>query len=251
MSVKEHIVRTRLVAVLTMICALLAAGCQAPPADPLREVSRGLERYPRYSIILSDMDVSGTFFKTYKHRYKVLFGKAGNEGTGGAETVAEEGLTFDRRELQWTEVDRKFYQQHEPHLGMVLLSKGEDGKVEEAAYPPGYQYVGNSRYGTWRTDRRGNSFWEFYGKYALFSHLMGSSRPIYRNDYDSYRDYRRRRQPYFGGNAYGTRGTVTRTSNPTFYQRQQARQQTKNQRFSQRAKSRTSSARSRSSGRGK
>lgn len=270
------------------ICALVVANCRAQTVDPLLKVSRNFQQYPQISIVLSDMDVSGSFFKTYKHRYKVLYGEqiAGRNETGvtetgvaetatvdpvdGPETAAEDptggpetaanpdaddpeaagGLTFKTAETQWLEVDRRFYETHEPHLGMVLFSKGEDGKAEQAVYPPGYQYVGNSRYGTWRSDSRGGSFWEFYGKYALFSHLLGGNRGIYRTDYDAYRGYRQRREPYFGtGNAYGTRGTVTRTSNPTFYQRQQVRQQAKSQRFSQKARSRTSSARSRS-GRG-
>ncbi|MEM7351307.1 MAG: hypothetical protein AAF657_10905 [Acidobacteriota bacterium] len=267
-------------------CALLIASCRSP-GDPLADLQRSYDRYPQYSIILSDMDVSGNFFKTYHHRYKVLYGEQTPDGAGGSEAAAPAdpevaapagpevaapsgseaaaaetegetasapaGLNFETTETQWLEVDRKFYQTHELHLGMVLLSKGEDGQVEQAAYPPGYQYVGNPRYGTWRSDARGNSFWEFYGQYYFFSRLLGGhGRPIYRSDYDSYRDSRRRRAPYFGaGNAYGTRGSYTRTTNPSFYERQQVRQRSQSDRFTKKARSRTSSARSRSRSHGK
>ncbi len=277
--------RVKLAAVLG-ICVLLA-GCRGPAPDPLPKLSRGFDKYPQYSIILSDMEVSGTFFTTYQHRYKILYGieEAGEAGagtetlgtgpeatkipgtgteatetpgtgtesieTGSAEATAEPGLTFKTIESQWIEVDERFYKKHENHLGMVLFSKGDGGK--QAASPPGYRYVGNSHYGTWRTDSRGSSFWEFYGKYHLFSSLMGGhSRPIYRSDYDSYQDHRRRREPYFGaGKAYGTTGSVTRATNPKFYERQQVRQRSRSERFAKKARTRTSSARSRSGGRGK
>ncbi|PCJ22210.1 MAG: hypothetical protein COB04_00170 [Gammaproteobacteria bacterium] len=45
-----------------------------------------------------------------------------------------------------------------------------DGAVEDK---PGRQLVGNPNYGNWRQDRHGSSFWEWYGKYALFSSLIG------------------------------------------------------------------------------
>ncbi len=67
---------------------------------------------------------------------------------------------------------------------------------------------------------------------------MGT-RPLYRNDYDTYRDYRRRGDPYFGprGKFYGTRGAHTRKTHPTFFERQQARERARSSRFSDRARS--------------
>ena len=100
---------------------------------------------------------------------------------------------------EWERVDRRTYTRYEPYLGMVIVSKGADGSIDYDQHPPGYQYVGNDRYGQWRQDRSGGSFWEFYGRYALLSHVIGGfGRPIYRNDWNSYRDNRGRGQPYFG-----------------------------------------------------
>lgn len=47
--------------------------------------------------------------------------------------------------------------------------------------------VGNPHYGTWRTDRNGMSFWEWYGMYAMFSNIF--SPPIYYRNWASHRDY--------------------------------------------------------------
>ncbi len=267
MTTSQKIVRAKLAGPL-LACVLFAVGCSSPP-DPLKRLARELDVYPQYSVVLEDMDKSGTFFKSYHHRYKILYGEepsgeqvpenpAAGEPAAGEPAAGEPGLAFRTGMRDWTEVSRKFYDRHQPLLGMVVLAKGEDGKTAQSNYPPGYQYVGNSRYGRWRTDRRGSSFWEFYGKYALFSTLLGgSSRPIYRSDYDSYRSYRGQGRPYYGpSNTYGTGGSATRASNPSFYERQQVRQQAKNRSFSNKVNNRAgrsqgSSARSRSGSRGK
>ena len=137
---------------------------------------------------------------------------------------------------------------------MVIASKGKDGKVDDSRYPPGYQYVGDSRYGRWRTDNSGNSFWEWYGKYAMMSHVFGMfNRPIYRTDYDNFRDYRSSGRDYYGrGNVYGTNGSYTKTSKPDFFQRRQARERVSKSNFADKVKQRVrrsnmSSVRSRSS----
>jgi len=59
-----------------------------------------------------------------------------------------------------------------------------DGAINEGA---GRQLVGNPNYGNWRQDRHGSSFWEWYGKYALFSSLMG--RRSYYGPWSSGRGY--------------------------------------------------------------
>ena len=62
---------------------------------------------------------------------------------------------------------------------------------------PGSQLVGNPHYGQWRTDGGGNSFWVWYGQFALMRDLLGGSRVGYgdwagRRDYSYYHDYGRR-----------------------------------------------------------
>jgi hypothetical protein len=75
------------------------------------------------------------------------------------------------------------------------------------------------------------------------------SRPLYRGDFNAYRTNRSSGRAYFGpsGN-YGTRGTVTRATNPTFFQRQQRRQASRSRGFSNRVRNRDGRSTSRSRG---
>lgn len=64
-------------------------------------------------------------------------------------------------------------------------------------FGPGSQLVGNPNYGRWSTDSGGNSFWVWYGQFALIRDLLGGPRVGYgawagRRDYSYYHDYGRR-----------------------------------------------------------
>jgi hypothetical protein len=130
-------------------------------------------------------------------------------------------------------VPKEFYRANANFLGMTLAAKTKDGKPSTTPGPPGYQYVGNSQYGQWRTGARGGSFWEFYGKYRLMTDLIGLGRgPIYRRDWNGYNRFRSAGRPYYGaGNRFGTGGSVTRQTKPNFFRRRVARQQASRQRF--------------------
>ena len=199
--------------ILWLLLAVFILSCAA--SSPLERIKRQLNKYPEYSIQLEDMKEEGNFFKDYYHRYKIVYG----EKLGGSEELEYQSAITD-----WYKVKKKEFKKYANNLGMVLVSKGADGKIADVQYPPGYQYVGDPRYGNWRRDESGNSFWEFYGKYAFFSHMFGMfSRPIYRSDWDTYRDYRSQGRPYYGTNRqYGTNGYYTKRTNKTcFAQRPQ------------------------------
>lgn len=215
------------------------------PQTPVERLKKDLNRYPEYSIILEDMQEEGNFFKDYFHKYKLVYGEKSN---------ADDTLSYQTLETDWYQIEKDEYQKFYPYLGMVIASKTSDGKIDDSKYPPGYQYVGDSRYGRWRTDNSGNSFWEFYGKFALMSHVFGMfNRPVYRTDWNSYRDYRRTGRDYYGsGGVYGTNGSYTKTSKPDFYQRRVARERASKSSFSQKVqqrvrRSKMSNVRSRSS----
>ena len=216
----------RFVAPMALLVALAAVGCDT--TTPLERLQTELEQYPEYSVTLQDMREDGYF-----HQYGVVIG-APQEG-------ADE-LVFRDSILDWQEVGRDTFEQYRPHLGMVILSKGPDGVVDRDQHPPGYQQVGNERYGRWRDEGGGRSFWEFYGQYALLSHMIGGfGRPIYRNDWTGYQTARGRGQTYYGpGGEYGSNGSVTRQTNPNFFRRQQARQAASSRSFGDRVSSRTS-----------
>ena len=206
---------------------LTAASCETQ--SPLDRIEQSLDQYPEYSVVLQDMTDEGF---GHAHQYRVVFGgpQAGSEEPVYRETV-----------LDWMDVDSGTFERYQSSLGMVVLSKGADGIVDRAEHPPGYQQVGNERYGRWRDDGGGRSFWEFYGQYALLSHIMGGfGRPIYRGDWNGYRDARGRGQTYYGpgGGVYGTGGSTTRQTSPDFFRRQQTRQAAQSRSFGQRVQSR-------------
>ena len=77
------------------------------------------------------------------------------------------------------------------------ISAGASQRANGAAdLGPGKQLVGNPHYGQWRTDGGGNSFWVWYGQYALMRTLLGGPRIGYGawaggRDYSYYHDYGR------------------------------------------------------------
>ena len=230
-----------------LIGVLLLASCGSQ--SPLQRLQKQLAQYPEYTIILQDMRQEGNFFKEYYHQYKLVFGE---------KSETSEDLVYQTQTSDWHRVSETEFAKYQGNLGMALLSKSAESGVSDDRYPPGYQHVGNPRYGTWRSDSSGNSFWEFYGKYAMMSHVFGMfSRPLYRSDWDSYRDSRNRGVPYFGrGREYGTNGSLTKHTNKSFFDRRLQRQRARRSAFSDRVRqrvnrSRMSGFRGRSGGFGK
>jgi hypothetical protein len=227
--------------------SLFILSCQS--GAPVANLKEDLDKYPEYSIILQDMKEEGNFFTDYYHRYKLVY---------SASKVPADSLAYKTESTDWMQVSKSEFQDKYNYLGMVLAAKSPDGKVSDTAHPPGYQYVGNPQYGRWRQDSSGNSFWEFYGKWAFFSYMFsGLSRPIYRTDYDGYRRYQTNRRPYYGKNKqFGTQGKYTQQTNRSFFERRQARESARRSRFSQKFNQRSrrsagSSVRRRSGGFGK
>ncbi len=224
---------------VSSLMILFIQSCGGNTEEPVEQIKSNLKDASSYSIILEDMKEEGTFSSTYFHKYRVI--------------QDTKGWASD-----WLEVSENYYQTNENFLGMCLASKKE-GEINNTAVPPGYAYVGDKKYGKWSTDSSGNSFWEYYGKYAMFSTLMGGFyRPVYRNDYNGYRSYRKsyRNKPYYGRkNQYGTKGRIAKKAKPNFYKRKMAKVSRKSSSFKSRVSKRIgrtrSSTRSRSGGFGK
>ncbi|MFV1984069.1 MAG: hypothetical protein ACC657_11065 [Thiohalomonadales bacterium] len=108
------------------------------------------------------------------------------------------------------------------------MSQGKLGRVESMSkeasliangaqdYGAGSQLVGNPQYGNWRSNSSGGSFWEWYGKYALFSSLFRS--PIYYGGWAGRRNY----------SYYGEAGRNFYTSPRQQAQKQQTQTRTQN-----------------------
>jgi len=146
-----------------------------------------------YSVLLYDAKIENVDSdSTFSHQYKVILEDAA-------------GTPYDSV-TNWIAVSDTTFDYYINDIGLSLIS-ANDSVSNDYSSPPGYNnYVGNTRYGSWKQDSSGNSFWEFYGQYAFMRAMFGYSQPIYRYDYQDYRDYYRGSSSYYG----------TRTSNGNY-----------------------------------
>jgi len=162
--------------------------------------------HSNYSILLSDMDYDESA-NTYKHKYKVIIEKPHSS----TDTLVQ-ATDVEVIEKPWQVVSDQTFNTYKDNLGMTIVSK-KNGALDKVASPAGYDnYVGNPRYGSWRSNSTGGSFWIFYGQYRFLSDvLMG---PRYRYPYSSWntydRSYRGRTTYYGSDNRYGTKGTQSK-----------------------------------------
>ena len=140
----------KFIGICLVIFVLLSLQSCGRSRSPIERLAARFSNVPEYSITLEDMTTRGSLFAQFYHKYKV--------------TIGEKVYYTD-----WEKVKESFYRQNENYLGMSLLSKTEDGYVTKTPSPPGYQYVGNSRYGEWRNDSSGHSMWAYYGQYMFMS----------------------------------------------------------------------------------
>lgn len=182
-------------------------GCKPSPEpieNPITDIKKTYDDKKSYSLILKNMKVDDDKNLFY-HRYELV-------GT-------DHGKTF-RKDLGWKKVPYDLYKNHKSDLNTTILSKKGDD-IRTTPHPPGYQYVGNEKYGRWKENDDGSQFWEFYGKYAMFQNVMytfgsNSHRPRY-GDYRSYRRHVSNGKPYYSNGRYGTSGKYTKRNHTGKY----------------------------------
>jgi len=187
------------IAIITL--ALVTACGSSYTKNPVDILIRDMTDTEAFSIILYDMDVQGNFSKKYFHQYRIIETKGDNT---------------DEVTTEWLQVPEGYFEQNINNMGMEIAAKNEEGKVTKTASPPGYSnYVGNSRYGEWRRDSSGTSFWHFYGQYAFMRSMFNlATFPARRSYYDDYYGGYYGRRPYYGPRNSGvpTYGTNSKYS---------------------------------------
>jgi hypothetical protein len=156
--------------------------------------------------VLVDMDKSG---RAYREQVRTV-------------STPKDGQTTSKEE--WVEVSEAKYDSQKNNLGMSVEHKplGKyDVEADRVAQPAGFAYMAppgqRNQYGYWDQRGGGQSFWVWYGQYALMRDLLFNHHyyPVPSYDYYEYRDYRTRGQTYYGrdergsGFKYGTQGATT------------------------------------------
>jgi hypothetical protein len=224
---------------LALIVALSASGMLFSGAETsaLDKVRTKFQKVPTYSVVLEDMKEEGNFFKEYYEKFKVI----------GPATADKDVQTWNS---DWIETSEDEFERLLPFLGMTVFSK-IDGNATDEAGPPGYEYVGNERYGHWGP----GGYWMWFGNGAFWGNNYRTG-TVTRKDKQDYSSARGSGKPYFGrGKEYGTQGKFTKAEKPSFYTRNNAKKIASRAKFSDKVQhriGRTSVAvRSRSGGVGK
>lgn len=216
---------------IIIVLMLLSRGCGGGKDFEKSALDNLIQELPKdevYTIVLNDMDVRGNFSKSYYHDYEVISG-----------TDPEK---IDRETTGFLEVSEGFFNEHINNMGMEIASRDSTGKLNKTVAPAGYtNYIGNPKYGQWKSNGSGGSFWEFYGKYAFMSSMFNLiAFPARYNYYNTWRTgYYGYGRPYYGPSTagssyYGTssRYNTSRRPNSTWSSKQST--------FSNRVQNRTS-----------
>jgi hypothetical protein len=202
--------------------AFLAAGDQLrSAADSLPKKAAELQTltgqlYNSWDKMLVDMRTRGSgLSRDWQQKFRTVSTRLPNAAAKNGTTTAEE---------QWASVPEATFNAMRNNLGMAVEHKSAgkyDYEADHVAEPAGFAYMappsqGSNQYGYWE-NRGGQSFWVWYGQYALLRDLLfnHSYRPLPRDDWEGYRTYRDRGQTYYGRDyeynapKYGTNGTTT------------------------------------------
>jgi len=175
--------------------------------------------YRSWDKLLVDMEIREGQDVTFFHKYRWVRVQILDMATHENKTTSEE---------RWVKVTESEYKRHEKNLGMTLESKPAgkyDHEATRLVQPPGYSHIcdpsqKSNQYGRWE-NRGGRSYWGWYGRYALMSHLLYgrgyySRYGVYGNDWRGYRSTSRVGRTYYGATAgrqrFGSAGTQTRAS---------------------------------------
>jgi len=169
-------------------------------------MKRQFESKHAYTVLLTDMDLKDDQFK---HKYTILDIDSTHKVTS--------------RKTDWKNVNEDFFHQHEPNLGMEILSKSPDKKLNNLATPPGFtNFIGNPIYGNWND----LGTWEFNETNKTLSTDLGiENLPIYKKEYVDFLLKYKYNKPHYGekthgdSTKYGTRSHYWFFYRPLFYSR--------------------------------
>ncbi len=113
----------------------------------------------------------------------------------------------------WVKVDEDTFYDNLENIGMAIETKPYgyfNYEAIDVATPPGMAYVGDNKYGKWKTKDSGDRFWVFYAKWHFYNTLFNGHYYTY-GMYTDYRtNYYGRSKSYYGTGSrrYGTTGNI-------------------------------------------
>jgi len=179
---------------------LISCGGTVVPSNPLKEMKRKFESKDAYTILLADMDLEDNQFK---HKYTILDIDNANRVTA--------------RKTEWINVNDDFFYLHEDNLGMEILSKSPNGKINNLVSPPGFtNFIGNINYGQW-TDL---GTWGFDENHqGLYKNLEIENLSIYKKEYVDFTLKYKYNKPHYGEKTHGDSTKYGTRSHHWFYYR--------------------------------
>jgi hypothetical protein len=176
-------------------------------SDGLKSLTAQL--YDSWDKILVDMETRDGEYRQQVRTVRTHFDSA----------AAKNGQTTS--DDKWQLVARTTYDAQKRDLGMSIEHKSPgkyDIEAERTPQPAGFAYMAqpgsSNQYGYWE-NRGGQSFWVWYGQYALLRDLLFNRdyRPLDRYEWEEYRRYRSQGSTYYGNDngapKYGSQGSAT------------------------------------------
>jgi hypothetical protein len=151
------------------------------------------------TVILIDAHTTGFLIKTYYQKFRVISGYDSVE-----ELIVRTNKEFSRRNLA--------------HIGLSLYRK-TDTHEEFVPLPPGSIYLNNREFGSWKTNKKGETYWKFNKSFKNLPKYLGWSN--FRPDMEFYqrlRSHASSGKPFYGSNGeFGPQGRITRENFPNYF----------------------------------
>ena len=106
------------------------------------------------SLILLDYFETGIFIKSYYHKYKII-------------------SDYKPPHFFTVRVSQDFKKQNERNIGMSIFRRNSKNETFTTPLPPGFLFIGNPSYGTWKNNNSQIKNWKFYRSYRHLIKELG------------------------------------------------------------------------------
>jgi hypothetical protein len=167
-----------------------------------------LNNAPFISAILIDQHSTGFLMKTYYHKYRLIY-------------------SFKRPNDIIVRTSRQYFENHRDHIGLSLLRRNEYlNYMSYSPLPPGYIFLDNKDFGSWKSVKKGKEFikfWRFHRTYRTLYKKIGVDKDfVFTEDFYNQAKLADNTNTSFKGvnNNFGTRGKISQKAFPDYFQRE-------------------------------